>query len=403
MLCQYWIREKSQMQRTDFLRKIGVLLVVMSLAGCGTIKGWFGSDDDESSEPAPLVDFVAEMKIDALWSTGVGQGQGKTYNFLTPAIQGDRIYAAGSEGTLVALDRKTGRQMWKRDLDLPLSGGVGYGAQLLVLGSSDGDVLLLDADDGTELWRVTVSGEVLSPPQTNGSVVVVQSYDGKLHGLSAADGGELWVYEGQVPVLTIRGASTPIIDGRVVVAGFANGKVVALNLNTGAIAWDVRAAIAQGRSEIDRIIDVDGEMLLLNGILYAVSYQGRLVAIETTTGRKLWQQDASSSVGVDQGFGNIYVAEDNGSVVAFHRSGEGVRWEQPRLENRRLSAPKVIKGYVAVADFEGYVHFLSQVDGRFAGRKQVDGSGVRASMLAVEDILYVYGNGGKLSALRVGG
>ncbi len=392
------------MWKNTLMRSIAWMLIAVGTVGCSTIRGWFDwSEDEDANEPAPLVTFTPEVKIDRLWSSGVGQGQGKIYNFLTPVIDGDRIYALGSDGVMAVLNRHNGRQIWKRNLKLPMSGGVGLGAGLLALGSSNGEVLLLDADNGAELWRVAVSGEVLSPPQTDGSVVVVQSYDGKLRGLSVADGSELWVYENPVPVLTIRGTGTPLIDGRLVMAGFANGKVVALNVKTGVLQWEARVAIAQGRSEIDRIIDVDGEMLLFNEVLYAVSYQGRLVAIEVGSGRKLWQQDASSAVGIDQGFGNVYVSEDSGSVVAFYRTGQGVRWEQPRLEKRRLSAPKVIKGFVAVGDFEGYVHLLSQTDGHFVGRKQVDGKGVRASMLAVDDVLYVFGNSGKLTALRVSG
>ena len=231
----------------------------------------------------------------------------------------------------------------------------------------------------------------------------MQSYDGRLQGLSADDGSELWAYDSNVPILTLRGTSTPIIDGRLAIAAFANGKVMALDVKTGAIRWEARAIIAQGRSEIDRIVDIDGHMLLVGNVLYAVGYQGRLVALDAPTGRKMWQQDASSYVGLDQGFGNVYVADAAGSLVAFHRSGQGVRWEQPALEYRRLSSPKTVKGFVAVGDLDGYVHLLSQVDGRFVGRVKVDGDGVRGRMLAEDDVLYVYGNSGKLVALRITG
>ncbi len=386
---------------TRFWRVVAVLALSVSVGACSTVKGWFDSDDDDAKEPAPLVEFIEEVDVDRLWSASVGKGQGKIYNFLTPVIDGDRIYAAGSDGTVLALDRNNGKRIWKTELDTPLSGGVGYGANRVAVGSSNGEVMLLDASSGDTLWQVSLSGEVLSPPQTNGDVVIVQSYDGRLRGLDVSDGSELWEYDSDLPVLTVRGTSTPIISGRLAIAGFASGKVIAFDLKTGSIRWEARVAIAQGRSEIDRIIDVDGEMLIANEVLYAVSYQGRLIAVDIPGGRKIWQQDASSSVGIDQGFGNIYVSEDSGSVVAFYRSGQGVRWQQPRLENRRLSAPKAVKGFVAVGDFEGYLHFLSQVDGRFVGREKIDGKGVRASMLSVDDVLYVYGNSGKLVALRV--
>ncbi len=377
------------------------VLLSLMLGACSTVSGWFSSDDDDTKEPAELVDFTPEIKINSVWSTGVGKGQGKGYNFLAPVMSGDRIFAAGVDGTVAAVDRNSGSKIWKVDLDMPLSGGVGYGANRLVLGSSNGDVILLDANDGSLLWRVPVSGEVLSPPQTNGNVVVVLSYDGKLRGLDAEDGSEIWVYDSDLPILTVRGTSTPLIDGRTVLAGFANGKVVAFDISNGTLRWESRVTIPQGRSEIDRIVDVDGELLLINNVVYAVSYQGHLSAMDMPSGRKIWQQEASSSVGIDQGFGNIYVSEDNGSVVAFYRNGQGIRWEQPRLENRRLSAPKTVKGFVAVGDFDGQIHFMSQVDGRFVGRKKVGGKGVRAPMLSDGDTLYVFSNSGTLTALRV--
>jgi outer membrane protein assembly factor BamB len=241
----------------------------------------------------------------------------------------------------------------------------------------------------------------MAPPQTDGKVVVVQSYDGKLRGLDAADGSELWVYDSNLPVLTLRGTSTPIIYERKAIAAFGNGKVLALDLATGATRWEVRVAIAQGRSEIDRIVDIDGSMVLTGGSLYVVAYQGRVAAIDATSGRRLWQEDASSYVGVDQGFGNIYVADESGSVIAFQRSGQGVRWTQSVLAYRRLSSPKTVRGYVAVGDLDGYVHFLSQVDGQLVGRTRVGGDGIRADMLEDNNVLYVYENGGTLVALQV--
>ena len=272
---------------------------------------------------------------------------------------------------------------------------------MLLLGSSDGSVIALSDQDGSMLWSSQLQGEILAAPQTNGRVVVAQSYNGKLHGLDASDGSELWVYDSNLPVLTLRGTSTPVIYERFAIAAFGNGRVVALDINTGAVRWEARVAIAQGRSEIDRIVDIDGNMLLAPPILWAVSYQGRLAAIDLATGRKMRQEEVSSYVGLDQGFGNIYVTEETGTVIAYLRNSSGERWENGDLSFRQLSSPRAIKGYVAVADFRGYVHFLSQVDGRIVGRTRTDGDGVRADMIARDDVLYVFGNSGKLSAHRV--
>lgn len=386
----------------DRLMRIALTLcLVMALGGCSTISGWFDSDDEDARKPAPLEDITAEIRIKKLWSTSVGDGQGDTFNRLYPAIGDGVLYAAANDGSVAALNVETGKKIWRTDVDYQLTGAVGYGSGRVLLGTAGGKVLSLDAATGDVQWQVDVFGEVLAPPQTNGQVVVVQCYDGKLRGLSAEDGSELWAYESNVPVLTLRGTSTPAIYERAVIAAFANGRVQSFDLESGAIRWEARVAIAQGRSEIDRIVDIDGPVLVAGTTAYAVSYQGRVAAIDLGSGRKLWQEEASSYVGVDQGFGNVYVSDENGSVIAFHRNGQGIRWENPALEYRRLSAPRAVRGYVAVGDVEGYVHFLSQTDGHFVGRTKVDGNGVRASMLTHDNNLIVFGNSGKLVALQI--
>ena len=382
-------------------RQTAVVMLSVTLAGCSTVEGWFTLDDDEGNTPAQLVDIDSEISIDKLWSTSVGNGQGDAYHHLRPVIADDIIYAASNDGVVVALDRRDGDRVWREEYDIPFSGGVGYGEGMLMLGSSDGQVLALDANNGSQLWMADVRGEVMSPPQTNGRVVVVQSYNGKIQGLDADDGSELWVYDSNLPVLTLRGTSTPIIYEKFAIAGFGNGKVIAFDINSGAVRWEARVAIAQGRSEIDRIVDVDGTMIRVGTTLFAVSYQGRLAAIDISTGRKIWQEEISSYAGVGQGFGNIYVSEESGTVTAFHRNGQGIRWQQPALSYRRLSAPRAIKGFVAVGDLDGYIHFMSQVDGHFVGRTSVDGDGMRADMLVEDNVLYAFGNSGNLVALEV--
>jgi len=286
-------------------------------------------------------------------------------------------------------------------MDTDLSGGVGIHADTLLLGSSEGEVLAVDATSGERLWSARLQGEVLAPPQADGDVVVAQTYDGKLQGLDFANGELRWTYDSDVPVLTVRGTGTPILRDDVVYAGFANGRVLAFDADTGDIRWEVRVAISQGRSEIERIVDVDGTMDLQSGELYAASYQGRLVAVDVRGGQRLWQQDVSSVSGVSTGFGNVYVADEDGTVYAYLRSGGGVRWSQDALGYRGLSRPTPVSSYLAVADFEGYLHILSQVDGQIIGRVRVDSDGVRADMLSDGNVLYVYGNSGRLVAYEI--
>lgn len=385
----------------QIFRHVILLFLIFNLAACSTVSGWFESDDDEATAPAELMDIDETVNIDKRWSVGVGDGQGDGFYRLRPAIRGEMIYAAAADGEVAAVNRISGDTLWEVDLETSLSGGIGVYDDALFVGSSEGSVLRLDANSGERVWSTPVRGEILSAPQGNGQVVVTQTYDGRLQGLDHQTGKILWIYDSNVPVLTIRGTSTPIFNNNQVYAGFANGRVLAFDAQTGALLWEVRVAIPQGRSEIERIVDVDGSMELAGNELYAVSYQGSVVAIDLQSGRKTWQQKNSSFSGVSQGFSNVYVADEDGTFTAYMRNGQGVRWTQGALVYRELSRPTPVGSYVAVGDFEGYVHVLSQSDGDFVGRVRVDSDGVRADMVSEGNTLYVYGNGGELAAYEI--
>ncbi|MDA9711591.1 MAG: outer membrane protein assembly factor BamB [Pseudomonadota bacterium] len=378
-----------------------LILSFLLTTGCSTITGWFSDDEFDPREPVELEKIAEQVKLKSRWSRGVGDGQGEGLLKINPVLVGDSLYAASAEGRVISVDPESGRVRWKQDLELALSGGLGHHGNSIFVGASEGLVIRLDADAGAEIWRAPVSGEVLSAPQGNGRYVVAQTYDGKLMGFDYENGEVRWTYTSDVPVLTLRGTGTPMILGDNAIAGFADGKVVAINLRSGNVAWEVRVAIPQGRSEIERIVDIDGSMALSGSELYVASYQGRLAAIDTRSGRRLWQRNVSSVSGVGVGFGNVYVADDDGTVSAFLRNGQGVRWQNIDLGFRDLSRPTPVNSYVAVVDFEGYLHLLSQVDGDIVGRIKVDSGGARADMLTRGNRLFVFTNDGALKAYDV--
>lgn len=379
-----------------WLRSGLLLLALAASIACSS-----NSTKDDLTEPMELVDFEATIGMDKLWSRDVGNGQGKKFNRLQAAIDGEMIFAADADGDVVALDRMNGKKLWDIDLDADITGGVGAAEGILLVGSSSGKVYALRQEDGEELWQSSVSGEVLAPPATDGEVVVVQTFNGKLVGLNAVNGDKMWEYSSQVPVLTLRGTAAPVIEAGVVFAGFASGKIVSLDVDSGVVRWEGRVALAQGDSEIERVVDIDGQPLLLSSALYAVSYQGRIAAFDPGSGRPLWYQDASSYVGLAEGFGNIYYADDKGSLVAVDQDDGNIRWSNEELGYRKLSAPVTFNNYVAVADYKGFVHLLSQIDGEFVARVKVGSGGVRAPLLSDGDVIYAYGNNGKLAAWRL--
>ncbi len=382
-------------------RTLVALAVLVGLSGCETIGEWFDDEDYDPTAPVELTDINETVVLDKRWSRSVGNGQGDGLYRLNPLLADGVIYAVSEEGELAAFDADSGKLRWESELEIPISGGVGKYRDSLLLGGADGLVMRLSTEDGSEIWRRPVTGEVLAAPQSNGEVVVAQAYDGKLMAFDYETGEKLWTFSNDVPVLTLRGTSTPIIYNDFVIAGFADGKVIAVSLDSGSVVWEARVAIAQGRSEIERIVDIDGTMAVQGAELYVASYQGRIVALEMRAGRKLWQRNVSSVSGVSVGFGNVYVADEDGTVSAFLRNGQSIRWQNIELGYRELSRPTPIGSYVAVVDFEGYLHLLSQVDGVIVGRDRPDSDGARADMIAKGNILYVYGNSGELIAYDI--
>ena len=392
---------------TAFARPLVMAFAAMLLTSCAGLDvgrlnptTWFG--DDEVNPPTPLERFTEEVELEREWSASVGNGQGKIFNLITPSLDGDLIFAASEDGTVAAFNATDGDMLWRERLDEAITGGVGAGSGKVFVGTEAAEVVALDQQSGAVLWAMPVSSEVLSAPKTNGDVVVVQTVDEKLVALEAESGVQRWTYETTLPALTLRGSSSPVItpSGKVI-AGFSNGTLVAVEADNGVWSWEERVAVPEGQYDIDRVIDIDGQLLLDGSRVLASSYQGNLMALDVNTGRIVWGRAASSFHGLERGFGNLYYVDDEGILTAVRDNSEDVMWENSDLKYREVSAPRAIGNYVAVADFEGYVHLISQIDGHIAGRIRADSDGVRASMLSANGLLYVYGNSGKLTAYRL--
>ncbi len=371
------------------------LFLVTALSACSLFSR------DETEQPAELQRFDEQFRLQRLWSVGVGDGQGRFYNRLGPAVDGQTIYIAAADGTVMAIDKNNGNVRWRQRTGESITGGVGAAAGMVLFGTRDARVIALNQSDGQQRWATTVSSEVLSAPQTDGRLVVAQTGDGRLVGLNAADGQQRWVYESTVPALSLRGSSKPLISGSVVVAGFANGIVAGVDANNGLVMWEERVAVPQGRYDIDRIIDIDGDPILAGSTVFVSSYQGNLMGLDLMTGRIVWGMAGSSYNSLALGLGNIYWVNNFSHLFAIQNNTERTVWENRDLRLRRITSPTTINNYVAVADFEGYLHMISQIDGRIVSRVRVDSDGVRANIVADGNVLYVYGNSGRLVALRL--
>lgn len=353
--------------------------------------------------PAELVDLKTTLPVQKLWSTGIGGGAEKLRLALGLVYDQGSLYAAARDGKVESLDPASGHARWSADAKFDLSAGPGVGGELVVVGTNDGDVIALDRASGKKRWTVKVSSEVLSAPLIAGDRVIVRTVDGRLRALSAADGKEIWAAEDPVPRLSLRGTSAPTLSGDAVLCGFDSGKVLALSLATGDVLWQSQVSSPRGRSELERLSDVDSAVRVAGNDAYAVGYQGRVVMLALDSGQVWWGRELSSYHSLALDDDQVYVATSDGSVVAMRRRDGTVLWQQDGLKRRGLSAPVVDGTAVAVADFEGYVHWMDRATGKFVAREHPGGERIAANPVAADGRLFVIDEGGKIAAFRSGG
>lgn len=370
------------------------LAALLIAAGC--------SKDKDVEPPAVLVDFPAKLPVKKLWSESVGGGKKQMVLRLGlgPAADNGIVFAASHKGEVLAVSLDTGKHVWEKKLKLPLSAGPGAADGIVVVGSSKGDVLALDGATGRELWHAKVNSELLSAPAISEKVVVLRSVDGRLHGLDTSSGKELWSVEQQVPRLSLRGTAIPVIAKDVAICGFDDGKVMAVSLNTGDTVWDATLASPHGRTELDRLVDVDSAVRVIGDDVFATGFQGRTAMLALDSGQIWWAHDMSSYRGLAADTDNLFVTQSDGIVVALRGRDGSEFWRNDKLKRRGLSTPVITSTAIAVADFQGYLHWLDRTTGVLVARQRVSKDRVTNSPVAVDDTVVVLTDGGTLAAFR---
>lgn len=402
--------------------RIGTLVVMVSLlAGCAWLSRVNPFAGDDGRQPAPLMEFSPEAGFEQVWRGNVGAGLGRRFNRLRPAVVGDRLFVADAYGLVEARDRDTGDLLWENRVDFPdgellgalafwyraddrgsfVTGGVHADDYAVFVGTARGEFIALNADSGEELWRVTLSSEVLAPAASDSERVFVISGDGRLRALARSDGRRLWSYDTQVPVLSLRGTSAPVVRDQFLFQGFANGRLVALRADNGQVVWESAVGVPSGRSELERMADVDAEPLITPTGLYGVSYQGAVRSLRPQDGSTIWERPVSSFNPMAHGYGQIYVVDERGVLRAHDQNTGTVAWEQDGLLRRGVTGPAVVGAFLVVGDKEGFLHVFAQSDGRPVARIRHDRHGVRVTPLVVGDRLYVLGNSGRLASYRI--
>jgi outer membrane protein assembly factor BamB len=388
---------RAATHRSGILPPLLSVALAASLSACS----WLRGGDSNIAPPAELVAIAQPAAVDSVWSRDLGAGAGKRYLKLDAGMQDTAIYASDRKGHVYALEKESGRIRWDNKLKLDISAGVGVGDGLVLVGNSKGELIALSRDTGKQQWVANLTSEILARPAVDLGTVIAQTVDGKVFALDAADGKQLWRQERNEPALSLRGTSAPLAVGGIVLTGFASGKLSAFQLKDGHMLWEIPVAEPHGRSEIERLVDVDVQPLVVGTHMYAAAYQGKMIAFDLQNGRILWSRDVSTYSGLDADATNIYVTDEKDTVMALDMNTGATVWKQEQLHGRQLSAPTVSGEAVAVGDFEGYVHWLARADGRFLARSRPSRAAILSKPVADADHLYVYGQDGRLSAVRL--
>ena len=348
-----------------------IFVLFFLLEACSTLSGlkFWENDEDKIEAPAELIEISKSVSIDSEWNKKIGSDN--NFGRLVPAFSNDTIIHISSNGYLVAIDSDSGLVLWTIQTEDLVSGAVTVGFKRIFYGTLDGDLVALDFKDGAEIWRSQVSSEILSPPVTNGSIVAAQTSDGKITGFNIKNGEQKWVHQNTIPKLTLRGTATPILAKGFIFTGFANGKVSMIYPDSGAIRLEIPVTINEGKSELERVIDIDGKSVVSNDLLVSASYQGNITAIDLKQGQISWQEKISSVHDLVSVRSRVIAIDEKDSIKGFGLSTGAILWQQDGLKLRGVSSPAALGGNFAIGDFEGYVHILDSKNGSFIGRKKV--------------------------------
>ena len=403
------------------LRRILFLAAVVAIApGCSTVKGWLGgANKSKADQPAELAKLSSQIAVAKLWSHDLGDGEERRWLRQHPSFANGRVYATDDEGNLVALDASTGKELWSANavsfersgsalkfwkrsaIEAGLTGSPGVGDGLVVVGGRNGEVVAF-SETGEKKWSTKVTSEVLSAPLVQNGLVIVRSNDGRVFGLDSG-GQRKWVFDRGLPTLSVRGNASPIGADGIVYIGYDDGTLVALRAQDGGKLWEQIIAEPEGRTELARMADIDGELLLDGGILYVVSYHDKVMALSVATGQPIWTHDVGGWSGAAVASNALLLTDRSGNIWALDRNTGDSLWKQNLLENRQLTTPVVMGEYGVVGDLEGYLHWFKLDTGDLVGRERVEGAAIRGTpQLSPEGTLFALSDEGELAAYRLG-
>jgi outer membrane protein assembly factor BamB len=413
------------MDKVNTLKKSIFSLVLgcsVLLSGCSTISDWFS--DDEEVAIRRLVPIEPLFTPTEVWSVELGNGVAQYYSRLEPALAYGNIYAANRQGLVAAYEQKTGKKVWEHNFAVfnhegwlsgltnlwsngepaKISGGLSIAYETVFFGTENGEVIAVDAKNGEVKWQTSVKGEVIAAPAIEEGVVVLNTGSGMVFALDATNGEQLWVYESEVPPLSLRGVSAPAAVSGGAIIGTANGKLVVNILATGQTAWEQVISSASGVTELERIVDIDSQPLVAGGIIYVITYDGSLAAVELRSGRVIWKREYKSYRRLTAAGNNLFVVDANSNVYALDSRNGVELWSQGSLKKRLLTSAVPVGEYLVAGDKWGFLHWFNQSDGKLVARLSVggddEGESIYSSPVVDGNIIYTQTRDGKLVAVQ---
>lgn len=373
-----------------------LLILVGLVAACSSSKR------ENIKPPKELEDIQTRISVQRLWSRSLGDIGGRPGLDMTVSADQGRLYAANTKGDLIVIDAGSGAEISRQRTEYRFASTPGVGDGVIAVGTLDGQVVVFDQQTGAERFSQRLTSEVIAAPTIAEGRLFVRSHDGRTTAIDLLDGRRLWVHEQAVPPLSLRGNASPLYDRGYLLVANDDGRVNALRADDGTMVWQQMVGLGEGSTDLERLADVDGEIVAADGVLYVAGFDGQAVAIDIAGGHTRWNRDLSSATGVALGQ-HLFVSDSTGKVVSLDQHTGGALWTQDALEHRQLSAPAVAGGYVAVGDLEGYVHWLHPDDGSLVARERNGRDAIRSAPLAIGDVVYVTTIDGQLTAYRVGG
>ncbi|AFT66647.1 MAG: outer membrane protein assembly factor BamB [Cycloclasticus pugetii] len=400
------------------MSRLSLVILLLFLAGCagivektksagkslesGIIDMMSTSEEDESAPPRELAEIVEEVSLTPVWQQKASEGKGSKYLKLEMVVSDGKLFVADLKGKVLAIDQMTGELIWEVKTELPISGGLEVGYEHVFFGTTDADVVALKLNDGDTAWTSQVSSEVLSTPRFSDGLLVVRSVDGAVNTLDAANGEERWSYIRDVPALSLRGTSSPVVKSGGVICGYANGKLVVLRLKDGLQIWETSVAVARGRGALSRMVDVDSDPLAGERYIYAATFNGGVVAVDVRSGQIVWRRSEMSSYKkMIADWVSIYVVDVNNHLWSADQNDGSINWLQDSLEHRQLTPLTQAGDYLLTADYEGYLHVINSTDGALVGRLRVSDVAISTAPIIDDGLIYVQDIEGVITALRM--